>query len=462
MDFYKQLKSYDKMVTKILKEHSMGLFSESTVPILHKQEFRLDSLHEEDWEKISSSEKYNYFYSAYLELIYADFYYQEYLSLALNDEVDVPINIQRTDQIKDIELYKDDFYAAFELLISNWLKYYNFTLETDFPTFSWEIFKVLYSRFPILCRDAFPVVLFVLADSYYDFCKICYKYKGHQILAEQISEQQSKQILSLFYNRISGDNWHCYLFSLIDTKSTYYSESSFGEGEKKYNSLLQTTETARKDAYDPFDYTRGYERIEEAIHKEYKKRLKKKNDDRAEKVENTPSISLGENFQALWKFLHTFTSDNKWSHYNHAFTLYTLNNMSGWLNFLFLPQNKKMNRTWFSYYLDPTLPATLSFVTNSLLNRPTGQLNDNMKKDTIRPNIVLKDMYKLITDIDNSDDFIKWGKSVTEKELSLLQSESEKVYKKMYKKLTPAPQIKLDMLLSFLTCYMIYITSDDK
>ena len=88
--------------------------------------------------------------------------------------------------------------------------------------------------------------------------------------------------------------------------------------------------------------------------------------------------------------------------------------MSGWLNFLFLPQNKKMNRTWFSYYLDPTLPATLSFVTNSLLNRPTGQLNDNMKKDTIRPNIVLKDMYKLITDIDNSDDFIKWGKSVTE------------------------------------------------
>lgn len=122
MDFYKQLKSYDKMVTKILKEHSMGLFSESAVPILHKQEFRLDSLHEEDWEKISSSEKYNYYYSAYLELIkyiYADFYYQEYLSLALNDEVDVPINIQRTDQIKDIELYKDDFYAAFELLISN-------------------------------------------------------------------------------------------------------------------------------------------------------------------------------------------------------------------------------------------------------------------------------------------------------------------------------------------------------
>ena len=103
MDFYKQLKSYDKMVTKILKEHSMGLFSESAVPILHKQEFRLDSLHEEDWEKISSSEKYNYFYSAYLELIkyiYADFYYQEYFSCRLIFYAD--------------KIFPDTFIALFE------------------------------------------------------------------------------------------------------------------------------------------------------------------------------------------------------------------------------------------------------------------------------------------------------------------------------------------------------------
>ena len=465
MDFYKHLKEYDKTVTEMLKKHAPGLFYESTVSILHEQVLGADSFSEQCRGKNFLSEKYNYVHSAYLELtkyIYSDFYYEEYLSIALNDGSDIPINIQKTDPIEDIEIYQEDFYSAFELLTSNWTKFYNFSLGTDFPTFSWEIFKVLYSKYPILCRDAFPAVLFILADSYYDFCKICYKYDGHQNLPEKISQQQSEQILSLFYDRISGNNWHCYLFSLIDTKPTYYSESSFSEGEKKYNTLMKATEIVRKEACDPYDNPSAHEIIEEAVHKEYKKRFKKKNDDRTEKVKNASVITLGENFQALWKFLHTFTSDNKWSQYNQAFTLYTLNNMSGWLNVLILPQNPKMDRALFSYYLFPILPATLFFVTGSLLNRPNGKLSDNKKKEPIPSIIVLDNMYKLIREIDSSDNFIKWGSSVTEKELSQLQYESEKVYKNMYENLKTNSQIKLNMLLSFLTCCMISITSNEE
>ncbi len=461
MDFYKHLKEYDKAVTEMLKKHATGLFYESPVPILREQVFGLDSLPEQAWEKFFSTNEYDYFHSAYLELtkyIYSDYYYQEYLAVALNDGSDIPLNIQKTDQIKDIERYEDDFYAAFELLTSNWIKYYNFSSETDFPTFSWDIFKILYSKYPILCRDAFPAVLFVLADSYYDFCKICYEYKGHQIISKQKLQQRSEQILSLFYNRISGNNWNCYFFSLIDTKPTYYSESSFSEGEENYNALMQTTETARRNAYDPYDHTFGYESIEKAVYKEYRKRLKRKNDDRAKKIEHASAIAPGENFQALWKFLHTFTSDNKWSHYNQAFTLYTLNNMSGWLNVLLL-QNKKMDRTLFHYYLTPALPATLYFITNSLLNCPYGELKDNMKKNSIPPNIILKNMYERIKDIDDSDGFIKWGKSATEKELSQLQFESEKVYKNIYENLKSNSQINLNVLVSFLVCYMISFTS---
>ena len=225
---------------------------------------------------------------------------------------------------------------------------------------------------------------------------------------------------------------------------------------------MKATEIVRKEACDPYDNPSAHEIIEEAVHKEYKKRFKKKNDDRTEKVKNASVITLGENFQALWKFLHTFTSDNKWSQYNQAFTLYTLNNMSGWLNVLILPQNPKMDRALFSYYLFPILPATLFFVTGSLLNRPNGKLSDNKKKEPIPSIIVLDNMYKLIREIDSSDNFIKWGSSVTEKELSQLQYESEKVYKNMYENLKTNSQIKLNMLLSFLTCCMISITSNEE
>ena len=68
-------------------------------------------------------------------------------------------------------------------------------------------------------------------------------------------------------------------------------------------------------------------------------------------------------------------------------------------------------------------------------------------------------MYERIKDIDDSDGFIKWGKSATEKELSQLQFESEKVYKNIYENLKSNSQINLNVLVSFLVCYMISFTS---
>lgn len=487
MELTEQLKKYDDMITNLWDKNKTILYSDSDMPITLEQAIKSYETQKRNCENINETEKKEQnetvkkeqneaekkeqFHSAYLDLvryIYHDHLYQKLLSDALNNKNESLSNIMLTYKAIDINCYQDDFYLAFDSLASIWNKYEHTSAQSDSLWFSWEIFKVLYSKYPVLCQKAFPVVLFILADSYYDFCKLCYTYKNHQNLPEKISSQQEEKILSLFYERISGDYWHYYLFSLIDTKATYYSESSFNEGKKIFNSLVNDAENIKidyeKDS-DPAEIISTYKGITSIVQKKYINRLKSKNDRRKEKNSSSPIITPGENLQAFLKFLHTFTK-NKWCNYDTTFTLYTLNHMSGWLNALLLCKYKDINKFLCSYYLMPELPATLFYVTTHLLKhndtahhgfRDSSQSSyDRQEEIFLFTNfqIHLQNSFELLDHIDDEDDFSKWYLSATEKDVSLMTNNSKKIYRNMLKYFIPNPKIDLTSIINLLYCYI--------
>ncbi len=157
--------------------------------------------------------------------IASDYDKVEKLTRLLDDNIsaDSP-KIEKWDEINS------DFIAAFEKFCGFWGKCEGYPFN-----YAEELFEIIYNQYPKLCIEAFPVVLFIFTDSYFDFCKICRDDKG--IIPEDYSPKTRASILSLFKKRICGDDFQYYLFSLIDAKRSHYSESSFNEGKRIYDSL---------------------------------------------------------------------------------------------------------------------------------------------------------------------------------------------------------------------------------
>ena len=207
------------------------------------------------------------------------------------------------------------------------------------------------------------------------------------------------------------------------------------------------------------------EEIEKIIDKKYMNRLKSKNDHRKEKNSSYPPITPGENLQAFWKFLYTFT-ENKWCSYDIAFTLYTLNHMSGWLNARLLSQYKNIDKFLFSYYLMPELPATLFYVTAHLFeyydtaNHKLGgcgqKINHKQEKISLftRMWIHLQNTFELVDYIDDEDNFSQWYLSSSSEDLSLMKDDFKKICKNMYKELNHDSKINLNELEKLLSCYI--------
>ena len=88
-------------------------------------------------------------------------------------------------------------------------------------------------------------------------------------MPENFSDKQKEDILSLFLNKIEGVDYQYYLFSLIDIKNKYYSESSFSQGERIFKQLLsqckENTQLFNADISDDFDYLRNRSKIVEEI-----------------------------------------------------------------------------------------------------------------------------------------------------------------------------------------------------
>ncbi len=196
-------------------------------------------------------------------IIFSEWYYCNRLTTLLNNKT-IPSENYEIPKLEDIW---EDFSFALDKLCNLWIKF------QDSPyllkNYSEDIFRIIYEAYPQLCIEIFPVVLFVFADSYFEFCKICYIDQKHQIMPENFSDKQKEDILSLFLNKIEGVDYQYYLFSLIDIKNKYYSESSFSQGERIFKQLLsqckENTQLFNADISDDFDYLRNRSKIVEEI-----------------------------------------------------------------------------------------------------------------------------------------------------------------------------------------------------
>ena len=187
---------------------------------------------------------FNYdFYAEILESIYKDIYYEKKLNQWIESKNSL-IN-SKLPKVNSTEA-KDAFIESFQHLIDNWHKFTPRSKGTDSIVHKYKdetinvpfsIFKAIYKRCPQLCVSAFPVIIFIIADSFYDFCKIAYTGKKH-LLPKELSPQQEEKIYDLFHKIVTEDHKTYYLLSLLNSKGIAYTESSFDIGKEIHTLVL--------------------------------------------------------------------------------------------------------------------------------------------------------------------------------------------------------------------------------
>lgn len=161
---------------------------------------------------------------------------------------------------------KEEFEESFLHLIENWHKFTPRSKDSDYIVqksikFSFSIFKAIYKRRPQLCVSVFPVVIFIIADSFYNFCEIAYTGKK-RLLPKELNPQQEEKIYDLFHNIMTQDHKTYYLLSLLNSKGITYNESSFDIGNeisklvlKEYKKLEDTRNSDEDGLSDPYDWS---------------------------------------------------------------------------------------------------------------------------------------------------------------------------------------------------------------
>lgn len=311
----------------------------------------------------------NYFnQDTYAELsqhIYADIFCETIISKWIAGE-----NGADSSMLPDIdsEKAKNAFDESFHYLYTNWHKFTPRSIDNkteqkyavtnnDFP---FTVFKVIYNKCPMLCYRAFPVVLFIIADSFYDFYEKGTGKSGY--LPKHIKPEKEQMIFDFFHDLMTQDNKTNYMFSLLNSKGLNYAESSVKIGKEISNLALNAKSdisayhNTQKIAYsknpdfnDLIDAFATMDELEESnivevIFKKFKKRyedeLNQKTKDRA--LRNfDPHIfpekpMIGENFLAFLNLL-TNQPDNIWKKgVDTRISLYTINRITGWISLYLL------------------------------------------------------------------------------------------------------------------------------
>lgn len=389
--------------------------------------------------------------------LYVEHYYMWHLNHLLFDET-----IEHPAMMNDWDDISEDFRSAFERFYKGWDKCNNEKYQFEYAE---DLFRVIYEEYPELCTEAFPIVLFIFTDSYFDFCKICRE--DQRDIPEELSDEMRSNIVSLFIDRISGEDFQYYLFSLIDVKPGYYSESSFDQAKilydtlikkiskkmersvnnpdalhvkykdlldligseynerldalnKKYKHLMMDAYRRSQNPLKDFPIKREhlyknlldeckkeladiikkyinhqnnltdkaeafwdevealfadlYNQANESFYVSYEDRMKtrqeikelikdiilKKYDEKTKK--NIETMRPCKNFEAIWRFMHDFSSDNginnHWVNYDMDFTLYVLNNATGWIDCMTISAEKDIPFLSYPYHINLHLPFT--------------------------------------------------------------------------------------------------------
>lgn len=366
--------------------------------------------------------------------MYFDTYYDQRLQLALESShnADITVSILRKE-----DSYRLDFDEAFHCLTNNWNKFQ----ETEYaPDFMWELFLVIYEAYPQICSDIFPVTLFILVDSYYEFCNLCYKHTSYidtksRQLPDTINDNQKESIQSLFYKYISGEYYIYYICSLIDTKGNYYSESSIHEGKRIYNKIITPAE---KETLSTDPEFKKLDEIQKEIcaktKKEYQYRLDYKNKKRSN--ENKQLISLGENLQALLNLTSDIPSNNCWVQFDLPLTIYAINYFTGWINALLLSQEKDTKDCHYILFYNPIILSTFFYLKVELFREYKDLFDNDLEEISCTIEKQFNKIMQLYTlSYHDSDEFMNqyesWYKTASNKEKSELQSEAEEAYEEL-------------------------------
>lgn len=156
------------------------------------------------------------------------------------------------------------------------------------------------------------------------------------------------------------------------SKSVPLINAAFNEFEKllsiRYTMFIDSlviTCSTKGDSLDPpyikhmKTYQKIVKQIEHIVSQKYiKKRTFQQNGHKYKKT-----ISPCRNFEALWKFMHSFSPENEpenyWSDYDKNFTLFTLNRATRWLNCMILSSRKNTHIMFYDLLTTLPTPATV-------------------------------------------------------------------------------------------------------
>lgn len=263
---------------------------------------------------------------------------------------------------------KNAFDESFRYLYTNWHKFTPRSINNDREPkytvtgndFPFTVFKAIYNKCPMLCYRAFPVVLFIIADSFYDFYAKGTGKSGY--LPQHIKPEKEQMIFDFFHGLMTQDNKTNYMLSLLNSKGLNYADSSIKIGKEianlafdaksaisLYHDAQKTACSENPDFDDLIDAFATMEELEESnivevIFKKFKKRYKDGYDQKKEDRASRNSVShifptkpmIGENFLAFLNLL-TNQPDNIWKKgVDTTISLYAINRITGWISLYLL------------------------------------------------------------------------------------------------------------------------------
>lgn len=342
-------------------------------------------------------------YDEIAKCIYADLYCEaqlkQYCPQISNPDADL-------SDMDSIEL-KKDFDMTFQFLIDVWHKFTPdknrgcfrnyFPEEDDFP---FVIFQIIYKHWPLFCTEAFPTVIFIIADSFYKLynqTRTDKKKLSLRNLNEERNIEKVENVFHIFKDILEGGHLDEYMLSLFNSKGIEYNESSIKAGGEiharirnefdKYHNIIADCLKTEKDFEDYFEYSAAESKAlddlkAKDIINQGKRVLKNRFEDSLPYKQNTrlkykkdypkkfpyEKILVGENFLAFLNLLQNLPSKRR---FNPTLTLYSINKITGWVTFSLLDDT--LSITDFSHcriYLPPDMLFTTHYLAELILQDP--------------------------------------------------------------------------------------------
>ncbi|MGN0413950.1 MAG: hypothetical protein ACI4FX_00485 [Agathobacter sp.] len=239
----------------------------------------------------------------------------------------------------------EDFTKLYDIIHNDWYKFYsprnNDGLPIDTRDVPKHIFQEIYQAYPFLCTKLLPLIVFIIADNFYDFVECTHTH----------GEQTQETVAEYFREQFFASAPSLYICSILNCKVGFYKENSQYEGGRILDRIIEHWST-HLDSHCSINnfYTESgiqfYENLRKKIRNVYKQELKKKSLSRLNmiskiemqeskyKKENSlknTSIPLGENFLAFINLLCNLPKSIE-SYCDMPVTLYSLNKITGWVS----------------------------------------------------------------------------------------------------------------------------------